>query len=219
LAGLANHKLVLLPASLALVTAMTWFRSKEARKSFLHPALIGFAAGTALFWGHGFLIDAAAFWKEHVRTHLFDRVIHHNPLGYSGYPKASELWAEFSKHTGYALLPLGLIALLLSLIRRQQAADPLSESLPFPLSPITLRAWAVWMVVMSLVYSLVDWRMTKHLTPLFLPLIIVPAAWSHSGWVARLIVTVTFSGLFVWNVTALRTIIQDFTAFTITPAW
>jgi hypothetical protein len=87
------------------------------------------------------------------------------------------------------------------------------------LSPITFRAWTVWMALTSLVYTLVDWRMTKHLTPLFIPLFLIPAAWSASGAVVRLLVIATFSGLLLWNANLLRMIMGDFQAFTITPAW
>ncbi len=229
LAGLANHKLVLLPLSLALAEILRLFRSRASWKSLVHPALIGFAFGTAMFWIHGFLIDAAAFWKEHVRTHLVDRVIHINPLGYSGYPTIAQLWAEFCEHTGYALLPLGLISLSPALSRRHAAVDAsatesaangtLTEAAYPRLIPTTLRAWAVWMAVTALVFSLVDWRMTKHLSPLLVPLFIAPAAWSASGGKARLLVLLTFGGLLVWNLIVLKSVLGDFTALTITPAW
>jgi hypothetical protein len=90
---------------------------------------------------------------------------------------------------------------------------------PLRLSASTLRAWTVWVAVTSLVYSLVDWRMTKHLAPLFVPLFLIPAAWSARGPVARILVIVTFCGLFFWNVNALRLVMEDFQVLTITPAW
>jgi hypothetical protein len=114
------------------------------------------------------------------------------------------------------------VALLLSLRRRQGAApnaDQPSASFPHRLTPLTLLTWGVWIGITALVYSLVDWRMTKHLSPLFIPLFLIPAAWSSSGWVARTVVLLTFSALFVWNLTVMRMVRMDFHLLTITPAW
>lgn len=220
LAGLANHKLVLLPASLALAGVLRSFRARDAWKTVIHATLIGFIAGTAVFWAHGFLIDAGAFWEEHVRTHLVDRAIHVNPLGYTGYPSVIRLWEEFCQHTGYVLLPLGLLAMLPALRpETESAANALAEETNPRLTPATLRSWAVWMAVTALVFSLVDWRMTKHLMPLLIPLHIAPAAWSRSRWTIRLFVVVVLGGLVIWNLAVLGTVMADFYALTITPAW
>jgi hypothetical protein len=227
LAGLANHKLVLLPISFAFVTLFRWFRLRSSDRTVLHPTFIGFIGGTALFWTHGLLIDASAFWKEHVRTHLVDRVVHLNPLGYSGYPTPTELWTEFSRHTGYTLVPLGLLALTATLLQQRQGVEPNAaegpdhgvQSLPQSLAAITLRSWITWILVTGVIFSIVDWRMTKHLSPLLIPLFLLPAAWSKSGWIARIIVIGTFSGLCVWNVMVLREVMADFRFLTITPAW
>jgi hypothetical protein len=87
------------------------------------------------------------------------------------------------------------------------------------LAAITLCSWIAWILVTGVIFSIVDWRMTKHLTPLLIPLFLLPAAWSKSGWIARIIVIGTFCGLCVWNVMVLREVMADFRFLTITPAW
>ncbi len=193
-AALADHKLALLPVTLAAWEA---YRKKDLRAA-LHPAAVGFAAGYALFWLYGLSINAGVFWLDHVRSHLLDRVIHHNPLGYGGYPGPAALWLEFTRNTGWLLLPLGAAALA---ARPQRAA------------------WAAWAAVTALAFTVVDWRQTKHLAPLLLPLFMAPAAWAAAerrGLRASVGVLLL---LCAWNLQAVWALCRDFAGFVVTPAW
>ncbi|MEQ1919943.1 MAG: hypothetical protein ABL955_12155, partial [Elusimicrobiota bacterium] len=199
-AALADHKLVFLPVALA-----AWQLHRDPKRPALHPAAAGFAAGTAIFWIWGLSIDAGAFWLDHVRSHLLDRATHHNPLGYGGYPGPFGLWLEFSRHTGGVLLPLGAAALAAGL-RRKDEKPPLG-------------AWAAWMLLLALAFTLVDWRQTKHLAPLLLPLFMVPARWAAVSRVGLRVTAVVLFVVAAWNLQAVWALCHHFAGFTITPAW
>jgi hypothetical protein len=214
-AALANHKLVFLPLALGL--CQLGFRpvgpgpNRWARR--VHPTLIGFIGGSCAFWVYGLLIDAAEFWKEHVRTHLLDRLAQINPLGYVGYPSAIGLWTEFWQHTGYVLLPVGLACLFLLAVSRD------SQRPTGDLPARTYRAWLVWFVVTAAAFSVVDWRMTKHLMPLVLMLTVAVAVWGSAGRWRRIGVAALFTAVIGWNVIWLVRIAADFESFHVTPAW
>jgi hypothetical protein len=234
MAALANHKLILVPVAVVLwqllgTVPLALWRGKQQQPwrrriaaAVTHPAVLGFAAGTALFWLWGILIDAAEFWRDHVLGHFVDRLIHYNPLGYSKYPDAIQLWTEFWQHTGYVLLPLGLLALLWEGgVRRRRWAG----------------LWLLWTVLAAVAFSLVDWRQTKHLMPLLIPLSLAPARWAskkgtvpfssnenrHSprtvGTLWAILLAVVFAGLIVWNLHVLAALRLDFEAFHITAGW
>ena len=208
-AALACHKLVLLPAAMAAWELLRpgelfWGR---VRRVLRHPAVLGFAAGTACFWLYGMTISPSVFWQDHVRTHLLDRVVHNNPLGYTNYPSVPGLWLEFSRHTGYVLLPLGLIALAMLAVRGRGRFQ------------FSLPVIALWMLLIAVAFSLIDWRQTKHLMPLMLPLVMVPAAWAARSPVGRIVVGLALAGLVVWNLDALSALADHFDKFAITPAW
>jgi len=217
LLALANHKLVLLPVGLA-----TWelLRSdrlgglSRIRRALLHPALLGFAAGTAVFWMYGLLISAGAFWEDHLRTHLFDRIAHHNPLGYGGYPSMLGLWGELFSRTGYVLVPLGAIALCCVVPQRKIAE--LGEDFR-----VGTGGWLVWALLCAVLFSLVDWRMTKHLMPLMVLFHLTPVLWAGRRNVARYAICTVFVCLLAWNVQALLTLASDFDRFSlsVTPQW
>ncbi|UPT74412.1 MAG: hypothetical protein M0D55_01290 [Elusimicrobiota bacterium] len=196
-AALANHKLVFLPLALA-----AW-RLREKRE--IHPALLGFMAGTALFWAWGLAIDARVFWIDHVRSHLLDRIAHDNPLGYGGYPDPAELWLQLSRHTGYLLLPLGAWALADGLRRGKERA--------------LLAPWAAWMLMTALAFTVIDWRQTKHLMPLLLPLFLAPARWASFGRDQLRATAAIMLALLAWNARAVAALCRDFAGFNVTPGW
>ncbi|GAG26322.1 unnamed protein product, partial [marine sediment metagenome] len=198
--ALVNHKLVLLP-----VAMVVWELFCRAGKqisgrpagALLHPAAVGFAAGTALFWLWGLAIDPADFWQDHLRTHYLDRLLHHNPLGYGGYPSVAGLWIEFFKHTGYVLLPMGVAALVLLQKRYWDPSSP-DESRQ------TVGLWLVWTLLTAAAFSLVDWRQTKHLMPLMLVFYLAPARWAAHHRSRLWLVAAVFLVLTAWNLWALQ---------------
>ena len=114
LAALSDHKLVLLPASIALWMVLVAWQSRSAtfvsavQRAATQPVVVGFLLGTAAYWAYGLAIAPQAFWTDHVRSHLVDRITHENPLGYGGYATPMGLWLEFIRHTAFVVLPAAL---------------------------------------------------------------------------------------------------------------
>ena len=212
LAALANHKLVLLPISIIFLELLRMPKPWTGRNVLripLHPVILGFAFGSAVFWAYGLAVDFEGFWLDHVRTHLADRLTHHNPLGYQGYPGPLQLWIEFWQHTGYALLPLGALALILGTrddLKRQTTRS-------------SLGLWLSWSALTAIVFSIVDWRMTKHLMPLMLPLLLAPVQWAAMGKGRLGLVGILFSGILIWNGVTIYSLVANFEAFHVSPAW
>jgi hypothetical protein len=148
----------------------------------LHPAGLGFVAGTAAFWLWGLAVDAGEFWQSHLRIHYVDRLLYHNPLQFGGYPTRTELWVEFWQHTGYVLLPMGLAALVVLAAQKGNEATARAQAQPDSARPLySPGLWLTWAFLTAVVFTLVDWRQTKHLTPLLLALVVAPAYWSALG--------------------------------------
>jgi hypothetical protein len=75
------------------------------------------------------------------------------------------------------------------------------------------------MVLLAAAFTLIDWRQTKHLCPLLLPLVMAPAAWAGTGRVARIVVAVCLALLLLWNLGTLHDLAAEFHSFHISPAW
>ncbi len=213
IAALANHKLVPLPASLfffeGLRAAVGPHRLRFVRNAFLHPGIWGFVAGTAAFWVYGASIDFAAFWKDHIEMHVMDRVTHHNPLGYGGYPSVPALWMELAAHTGWVLLPLSVGTLCLGILREFKSARGLR----------ILGHWSVWMALIGTIFSVIDWKMTKHLMPLMIPLFLIPVVWSERSRSRLALVSCVFAGLLLWHGWMVMRFAKDFSVMKATPLW
>jgi hypothetical protein len=213
-AAWANHKLVLLPFALSLSQVSRYLRRRRNSNgpTAWHPALIGFLVGTGLFWIYGLSFSPGAFWEDHLRTHLLDRIAHVNPLGYVGYPTMLGLWKEFWENTGYVLLPVACIAFIDCAFR-----GVLSEK--NGISTATIRSWLVWVAVTATVFTIVDWRMTKHLSVLILPLHLVIAVWVEKGRLYQWVTCVAFVAALGWNLSILHRLVTDFSSFQVTPGW
>ena len=216
LAALTNHKLILLPVAVILwellrngmpgraggAIANRW---RWVAAALLHPLALGFAAGTALFWLWGLRIDASEFWRDHLQSHFVDRILHQVDVYQDGgYPGIVALWRELDAHTGYVLLPLGIVALVWEgLVFRRQTSG----------------LWLLWTLVTAAAFSLVDWRQTKHLMPLMVPLSLALAHWAARTRPRLLLTTAVLAGLAVWNLYAIGGLAGNFAAFSITPGW
>jgi hypothetical protein len=213
-AALSDHKLVLLPAALVISGEISrWTRraiSASRESFFFHPLIIGFALGMAIFWAFGLWWAPATFLKDHLRDHLLDRIAHQNPLGYVGYPRPLALWNEFLRHTGFVVVPVGLLVLTWDTLRSTD-----SERQGEPLRGF----WLSWVLLTAAAYTAVDWRMTKHLAPILLVvnLALVPSRGAPvwRWWLAALVWMFTI----VWNIAALVTLSLDFANFVVTPGW
>ena len=213
-AAWADHKLVLFP--LAVVLWQTVRTRSQWKRNLLQaasqPVVIGFAVGTLSFWVYGLLIDWKMFWLDHVRTHLFDRMLHHNPLGYSRYPSVTGLWIEFWQHTGYLLLPLSVLTIYLAIVSlRNRTTNVTSHG--------AAGLWAVYFLITALTFSWADWRMTKHLMLLMPALYLAPVLWAAKDRERQIIVSVIFLVLLTWNVYTVHEIAKNFPGFKVSPLW
>ncbi len=87
------------------------------------------------------------------------------------------------------MLPLGALALILGTrddLKRQTTGS-------------SLGLWLAWSALTAIVFSMVDWRMTKHLMPLMLPLLLAPVQWAAMGKGRLGLVGILFSGILIWN--------------------
>ncbi|MBN2475932.1 MAG: hypothetical protein JXB62_15075 [Pirellulales bacterium] len=221
--GLVNQKLVLLPAALVLWRLLDWTEgtiSRRAAKALLHPAVVGFAAGLAVFWAWGLSVAPADFWQMHVRIHFLDRLIHYSPFEFGNYPSRAGLWIEFWQHTGYALLPLGIMTLAALWLRgARPVTDEGHGSRDADRPVFSPGLWVAWTLLTAVAFTLVDWRETKHLGPLFLSLFVAPACWAATSPIRLRLVCVLMLGLTLWNLDAIWGLVRDFASFSVTPQW
>lgn len=134
-----------------------------------------------------------------------------NPLGYGGYPSAPALWRQFIAHTGFVLLPAALVLAGLDL-RRRGAPDRSSDRAV----TCMLLGWAVMTMA---VFSVVDWRMTRHLMPVVIAahLLLVPGR--QAPWWRVAAAALTCLWLVAWNARALLGLTRDFAGFVVLPGW
>ena len=161
IAGLINQKIVIMVAPVLVMEVVTCLRQRGAgswavRLVKAAPIPAGFAAGTVLFWIYGLAIDPAAFFISHLRTHFFDRLLHLNTMFGGDYPGAGLLWYQFNHE--FPPFLLSVFAVLYSLKSQRNR------------TVVFLTAWAVFGGVL---FSVVDWKQTNHLTQLTIPLLAV----------------------------------------------
>lgn len=221
LAAIADHKAMVLPGA---VLAWTFARNLKARWSqgwigtMSHPVVFGFGIGTALFWSYGLAISPHDFWMDHVRHHLVDRVLNNNARGLdmTKYPGVPALWLEFWRHTNFLLLPAGVVALAWLCGTSRPAGLGEEESEPGWRG--TSGLWAIWAVMIAIAFSIIDWRQTKHLAPLTLPLTLAIARLGERGTM-RLAVSLLLVVLVALNARTLALLAADFTSLPTVPEW
>ena len=210
-AALVNHKLMLLPAAVVVWELFRLgknFSRPAAAKALLHPVVLGFGLGIVVFWAWGLSVDAQVFWDDHFKAHLLDRITHYNPFGYQGYPSVPGLWLELWQHTGYLLLPLGIVSLIVLCCRDRGAGLREEPGL-----------WAVWAVMIFVAFSLIDWRQTKHVMPILLPLCMAPPLLAATGRKALLAVGLLLGAVLLWNGYTLQALAIDFSTLQPAPDW
>ena len=215
-AALANHKLLPLPAALALWNVLRSLPPQSlghfVAKAF-HPAMVGFVIGTGIFWCHGFAVDFHEFWVDHIRYHIVDRIVHESEFtSYGPFHSVLGLWKELWEHTGYALLPVGFLTLVAASFSAKTRAIDSRET-------VDPRSWLVWFLALAVAFSIVDWRMTKHLMPLLIPLYLAPALWAAESRRRCCLMALVFVAVGIWNVATLRSLAANFEAFPIVPTW
>lgn len=161
LAALTDQKGLLVPAAWVLAAPRAIGRAR------LVPAAAA-AAALAAFAVWGLLVDAPSFVHDFLREHVARRLaLHdvrlvHDPSVW--YPSIPELWAEFVSRYGLLFTLASAAASLLAL----RSKAPL------------VRAAGAAVLLGALVFSLTDWRQTKHLS-----LVVAPALLALGGLVPR----------------------------------
>ena len=78
--------------------------------------------------------------------------------------------------------------------------------------------WAIWAVLIAVAFSIIDWRQTKHIAQLSLPLFLAPAGMAASR-TPRLVISVLLIALLIWNINILCVLAVNFDALRKVPEW
>jgi hypothetical protein len=220
-AALGDHKLVVLAAAVAVWEMLRLKdRTLSERLSAVvwHPLLIGFAAGTVLFWAYGAAVNPSAFWLDHVQRHIVDRILHLHPINLSQYPSLPQMWRELAIYTGGGLLPLGAWALLALCCKRAQGGDRTSNLMPAGWRNAP-GLWAVWVLLSAIGFTWVDWHQTKHLEPMLLALYLAIGCWAARGLWPWRIASVVLPAVAIIDLMLIAEMARDFSSLPITPGW
>ena len=206
--ALVNHKAVILPFCLAVADLFQLFKPGDiaSGRDFRGiRSLIAFGCGTLLFWIYGLGVEPASFFTDHVSYHVFDRIFHNNPLGYGGYPAVGRLWFEFVVGVGPGLVLIGGLALVAPLTRY--------ESLLSPFVSLVL-----WFAVGAVSFSIIDWRMTKHLM-MIVPALVLAGSCYEFRHPFRIVVTGVLAASLLYNISIAVLMHQNFSVWIPSPAW
>jgi hypothetical protein len=199
-ASLAEQKGLLVPAAWLLAAP---HGSGSGR---LLPGL-GAAAGLLAFAAWGLAIDAPTFVYDFVKVHVVRRLalgdvrFSHDPAIW--YPSIWELWREFAARYGILFTIAAGIACLMALRSREPRA----------------RACGAAVLLGALIFSLTDWRQTKHLSLLAAPALLALAAARPTTPRARVVYFALLGALVVFNVATAWPLLRDFSALTPSTIW
>jgi len=183
-AALVDHKTVVLVLAVTAVAALRagrdawrlpgpWSVRRLGRLVDRRAVALGagFSAATFAWWGYALAIDARTFVQDHLRMHIAHRFLlndlrlAHDGARYA--PSMAELWIEFVRHTGYVFVPVAAAGIMVWMLgrRRSDVATVL----------------AAWIVVGSVLYTLTDWRQTKHLMNALAPAVAAAVVMAWPG--------------------------------------
>jgi predicted lysophospholipase L1 biosynthesis ABC-type transport system permease subunit len=126
------------------------------------------------------------------------------------------LWLEFWRDTSYLLLPLGVVSLGL-LLRRPRAGNGLSDRVTGWRGFAGL--WTIWTIVATIAFSLIDWKQTKHLTTLLVPVTLATGAVVGAGRLSPRVVIGLALAIIALNLLTITSLAQDFRALVKVPEW
>jgi hypothetical protein len=191
-AALVNHKTVVLVMALMVLAGLEASLRTARERTFrpaawlggLDPGVIGlslgFGTGTLLWWCYSWLVHPAAFIEDHLRKHIAHRILLNDfRLGASDQryaPGMMELWAEFNAHTGHLLVPLALVGMTVLLMRWLPGAGNRDSTTPQGRFPSLAPALALWFLTGAVLYTVTDWRQTKHLMNQLAPMVVAAVA-------------------------------------------
>jgi len=180
----------------------------KLRAPFSDRIIQGYISGTMLFWAYGFLVSPKAFFKDHITNHIAKRFsledvrfVHSKTIWY---PSIVELWKEFNNHLGFPFL---LVSIPLTIYTLRNIKDRKS-------------ILGVWFLTGAILFSITDWRQTKHLMLIILPLIISTLLFiSRTKFWLKMIFLLIFTFLIYNNIEVIIKLSKDFTAISPTPIW
>lgn len=186
------------------------YNKTNFKKILRNKTLIGLVIGMLLLYAYGFLIHPQSLLEDQFQRHGIDRLLHQNPIAGMNYPSLGGLWTMFAFNYGAFFLILFLVSAVL-LFRNRRA---------FP------RALLLLFIVAStaLVFSLVDWKMTKHLD-LMVPAMMLVIAYGFKDRFWRIsqkyrVMVWALMGLIVinngWIILKLA---ENFSWLKVTPIW
>ena len=150
ISGLSTHKLVFLP--LAALLHRYLFRMNRFPAL---PLVFGFFGGLFAYWIYAMGIDAKVFFMDHIQFHLLNRIFHVDDLGYVEYPNFLNYWKNFIANVSWPFILISLFPLLLLFREKNNGRN----------------IFVLWFLSGATIYSIVDWKETKHLGLIVIPLI------------------------------------------------
>ncbi len=207
LVATTNQKCVLV---LGLAVGAWLLLNKTKLKVFTSKTLLGLLIGMLLFYAYGMAIHPSSLMEDLFQRHGIDRLLHNNPNKGMDYPSLAGLWSMFAFNYGYPFLLLALFSSVL-LLRNRKA---------FPRAQVLLLIIAAT----SMIFSLVDWKMTKHLD-LMVPaiMLVIAYGWRDRWWLAfpryRVAVLAVIALVLANNIWIIAKLAQDFSWLKVTPIW
>ena len=208
--GFASQKTLILVIAMAIhdFTFQDGNFYEKVRASLKNRIVQGVILGTILFWGYGLLLDSKGFIEDYLKQHMVYRFrlddVRFTFSDKIWYPSIPDLWKEFSGHLGFPFLfvSVPLTVYTLFRIRRRESF------------------FGLWFLAGAVLFSITDWRQTKHLMLIILPLIIAMILHISKS---RPWVKIAFTGMLLFlvyhNITVILKIAEDFTTISPTPIW
>lgn len=202
-----NQKCVLV---LGLAVGAWLLLSRANWRKYVNKTLAGLCIGMILLYAYGLAIHPPSLLLDQFQRHGVDRLLHQNPNKGMNYPSVLGLWSMFAFDYGYPFLLLALASM--GLLWRNRKT--------FPRAAVLLLVIAAT----ALLFSLVDWKMTKHLD-LMVPAIMMVMAygfldrWWRSSARYRVAVLALIAMVLLNNAWIIANLARDFSWLKVTPIW
>jgi hypothetical protein len=200
LGALADQKGLLVPAAFVLAAPRGTGLWRVA------PALAA-AGALSAFAVWGLALDAPSFLHDFLREHVARRLalgdVRFDHDASAWYPSIPELWLEFAARYGVLFTLASGAASLLALRSRAPA----------------VRAAGAAALLGALVFSVTDWRQTKHLSLLAAPALVAVAALWPPGRRARLVFLAALLAMIAGNLLRDAALVADFDSLRPSTIW
>ena len=182
-----------------------WNRLK---RSLSEKIIQGYVFGTMFFWLYGFIVNKRAFVEDHITYHIANRFslddVRLAPSKIISYPSIIELWKEFNNHLGFPFL---IIAIPLTIYTIKSIKNRKS-------------ILGLWFSVGAVLFSITDWRQTKHLMHILPPLVISTLIFiSGKNLWLKTVFIIIFAFLVYNNIGVILKLSKDFSTISPTPIW